>query len=137
MSYIFLIPAFIYAAWSDLKNRTIPIWLFPGTMVFIFIYNFFTGKSVDLWNLIGFSCMFVPTMLAGMAGVLGGADIIMFSITGAILGKLTVSYVVILASLSTLFFLFSGLKNRTYPMAPFAMAAFIIFFVWRVIYVYY
>ena len=137
MTYIVLIFALAYATWTDTKSRIIPIWLFPGIMLCIFIYNFSTGKPMEIWNLIGFFCMFIPTLLAGLADVLGGADIIMFSVIGAVLGEMTVPYVVILAGISTLFFLFSRLKNRTYPMAPFAMAAFIIFFMWRVIYVYY
>ena len=115
MPYIFLFIVLIFATAMDVKTRTIPLWLFPSTSLVSCLYMISEGTWNGYWNLIGFLCMLIPTFILGIAGSFGGADIIMFSSIGIILGKAIVPYVVIYL-LSALFFLFyQDFRKRNIP----------------------
>ena len=126
MPYIFLFIVLIFATAMDVKTRTIPLWLFPSTSLVACLYMISEGTWNGYWNLIGFLCMLIPTFILGIAGSFGGADIIMFSSIGIILGKAIVPYVVILSVISTIFFILSRFQKKEYPIAPFALVAYVI-----------
>lgn len=128
--YLILLISLLIADYSDLKTRTVPLWLFPITAVVccgILIYF----KQFGFWNMTGLVCMMLPTFILAMTGNFGGGDILMFSAIGIILGEHIVQYVLILAIVSTAFFLMTKLKNKEYPIAPFTLVSYIIFLVWR------
>lgn len=131
MQYVLFLPFLVFAAWSDIKCRTIPLWLFPSAIACFVFYCLVSGIPFTVWNPAGLFCAFIPAFILGMTGMLGGADIIMFSALGFLLGKNLIIYVISLAVISTLFFIVTGFKNRTYPIAPFALTAFIVFLIWR------
>lgn len=124
MPYIFLLIVLIYASATDIKTRTIPLWLFPSASLVSCLYMISAGTWSGCWNLIGFLCMFIPTFILGIAGSFGGADIIMFSSIGIILGEAIVSYVIILSVISTIFLILSRFQKKEYPIAPFALIAY-------------
>lgn len=136
MTYIFLLGALALATYIDIKTRTIPLYLFPATLLISVFYNAIAGISMGVWNLLGFCCACIPSFATGMTGTLGGADIIMLSIIGLLLGEEFIIYTIILAVISTLFFLMTRLKNKNYPVAPFALISYILFLLWRIVYVY-
>lgn len=128
--YLILLISLLVAGYTDLKSRTIPLWLFPSTAVIscgMLIYF----KQFGYWNLIGFVCMLIPTFALAVTGNFGGGDILMFASVGVILGEYIVLYVLILAVISTVFFIIMRLKNKEYPIAPFALISYIIFLFWR------
>ena len=112
MPYIFLLIVLIFATAMDIKTRTIPLWLFPSTSLVSCLYMISEGTWNEYWNLIGFLCMFIPTFILGITGSFGGADIIMFSSIGIILGEAIVPYVIILSVISTIFFILSRFQKK-------------------------
>ena len=128
--YLILLFSLLVAGYTDLKSRTIPLWLFPSTAVIscgMLIYF----KQFGYWNLIGFVCMLIPTFALAVTGNFGGGDVLMFAAIGIILGENIVLYVFIMTIVSTTFFLITRLKNKEYPIAPFALISYIIFLFWR------
>lgn len=83
------------------------------------------------WNLIGLACMMLPTFTLAMTGNFGGGDVLMLSTIGLMLGEDVVGYVLVLAAISTGFFLMTKLRKKEYPIAPFALVSYIIFLFWR------
>lgn len=139
MIYIFLLAALALATYTDIKSRTIPLYLFPATLLISIFYNAIVGIPMGIWNLLGFCCACIPSFAAGIAGTLGGADIIMLSIIGLLLGEEFIICTIILAVISTLFLGVIKLKNSSYqtaPIAPFALISYVLFLLWRMIYVY-
>ena len=94
----------VFNSYTDVRTRTIPVWLFPsvaliGSSVLLYIGLF------GYWNIIGLACMFVPMFILAITGNFGGGDILMFAAVGLILGEDVAGYVFILASISTVFIL--------------------------------
>lgn len=57
------------------------------------------------WNTIGMACMLIPTFVLATTGNFGGGDVLMLSAIGLMLGEDVAGYVVVLATISTGFFL--------------------------------
>lgn len=128
--YLILLISLLIASYTDLKTKTIPLWLFPFTAVIDCGMLLYSGQF-EFWNMTGFACMMLPTFILAMTGNFGGGDILMFSVIGAILGEYIFQYALILAVVSTVFFIITRLKNKEYPIAPFALISYIIFLFWR------
>lgn len=82
------------------------------------------------WNMIGLACMLIPTLVLATTGNFGGGDVLMLSTIGLMLGEDVAEYVVVLATISTVFFIITRIKNKEYPIAPFALVSYIIFLFW-------
>lgn len=124
--HVLLCIALFIACYTDVRTRTIPVWLFPsvaliGSSVLLYIGLF------GYWNIIGLACMFVPMFILAITGNFGGGDILMFAAVGLILGEDVAGYVFILASISTVFILFTRLRKKEYPIATFALVSYLIF----------
>ena len=130
--YILLV-SLLVAAYTDYKTRTIPIWLFPLTVLLYSIQVVWTGGYIGTENILGFLCMFLPTLLLSINGKMGGGDVLMLSAIGFLLGyKLTV-YVFIVSVISTLYFIIIlKFKKKECPLAPFALVAYILFLILEV-----
>lgn len=118
------------ASYTDVRTRTIPVWLFPSVMVIGSGVLLYMGQF-GFWNLIGLACMMLPTFTLAMTGNFGGGDVLMLSTIGLMLGEDVAKYVVVLATISTVFFIITRIKNKEYPIAPFALVSYIIFLFWR------
>lgn len=118
------------ASYTDVRTRTIPVWLFPSVMVIGSGVLLYMGQF-GFWNLIGLACMMLPTFTLAMTGNFGGGDVLMLSTIGLMLGEDVAEYVVVLATISTGFFLLTKLRKKEYPIAPFALVSYIIFLFWR------
>lgn len=118
------------ASYTDVRTRTISVWLFPSVMVIGSGILLYMGQF-GYWNLIGLACMLIPTFVLATTGNLGGGDVLMLSAIGLMLGEDVVGYVVVLATISTGFFLLTKLRKKEYPIAPFALVSYIIFLFWR------
>lgn len=117
------------ASYTDVRTRTIPVWLFPSVMVIGSGVLLYMGQF-GFWNLIGLACMMLPTFTLAMTGNFGGGDVLMLSTIGLMLGEDVAEYVVVLATISTVFFIITRIKNKEYPIAPFALVSYIIFLFW-------
>ncbi|WP_368191145.1 prepilin peptidase [Blautia sp. 1033sp1_1033st1_G9_1033SCRN_220408] len=129
---VLLFASLCIASYTDVKTRTIPVWLFPSVMVIgsgILLYM----EQFGYWNLIGLACMLIPTFALATTGNFGGGDVLMLSAIGLMLGEDVVGYVVVLATISTGFFLLTKLRKREYPIAPFALVSYLIFLVWKML----
>lgn len=129
---VLLFASLCIASYTDVKTRTIPVWLFPSVMVIgsgILLYM----EQFGYWNLIGLACMLIPTFALATTGNFGGGDVLMLSAIGLMLGEDVVGYVVVLATISTEFFLLTKLRKREYPIAPFALVSYLIFLVWKML----
>lgn len=127
---VLLFASLCIASYTDVKTRTIPVWLFPSVMVIgsgILLYM----EQFGYWNPIGLACMLIPTFVLATTGNFGGGDVLMLSAIGLMLGEDVVGYVVVLATISTGFFLLTKLRKKEYPIAPFALVSYIIFLFWR------
>ena len=85
--YIILLIALIVASITDLKKHEIPTWVFPGSLYLcIFYIAILNEKYFQMDNLIGYLCAAIPVLIACLLDKMGGADLIMFSTIGLILG---------------------------------------------------
>lgn len=129
---VLLFASLCIASYTDIKTRTIPVWLFPSVMVIgsgVLLYRGQFGH----WNLIGLVCMLMPTFTLAMTGNFGGGDVLMLSSIGLMLGENVVKYVLVLAAISTVFFLLTKLRKKEYPIAPFALVSYLVFLVWKIL----
>lgn len=117
------------ASYTDVRTRTIPVWLFPSVMVIGSGGMLYMGQF-GFWNMIGLACMLIPTLVLATTGNFGGGDVLMLSTIGLMLGEDVTEYVVVLATISTVFFIITRIKNKEYPIAPFALVSYIIFLFW-------
>ena len=117
------------ASYTDVRTRTIPVWLFPSVMVIGSGGMLYMGQF-GFWNMIGLACMLIPTLVLATTGNFGGGDVLMLSTIGLMLGEDVAEYVVVLATISTVFFIITRIKNKEYPIAPFALVSYIIFLFW-------
>lgn len=117
------------ASYTDVRTRTIPVWLFPSVMVIGSGVMLYMGQF-GFWNMIGLACMLIPTLVLATTGNFGGGDVLMLSTIGLMLGEDVAEYVVVLATISTVFFIITRIKNKEYPIAPFALVSYIIFLFW-------
>ena len=117
------------ASYTDVRTRTIPVWLFPSVMVIGSGGMLYMGQF-GFWNMIGLACMLIPTLVLATTGNFGGGDVLMLSTIGLMLGEDDAEYVVVLATISTVFFIITRIKNKEYPIAPFALVSYIIFLFW-------
>ena len=99
------------ASYMDVRTRTIPVWLFPSVMVIGSGILLYMGQF-GYWNLIGLACMLIPTFVLATTGNFGGGDVLMLSSIGLMLGEGVVGYVVVLATISTGFFLLTKLRKK-------------------------
>ena len=83
--------------------------------------------------MIGLACMMLPTFTLAMTGNFGGGDVLMFATVGLMLGENIVEYVLVLAVISTVFFLLTKLRKEEYPIAPFALVSYLIFLVCKML----
>ena len=127
---VLLVISLCIASYTDVRTRTIPVWLFPSVMVIGSGVLLYMGQF-GFWNLIGLACMMLPTFTLAMTGNFGGGDVLMLSTIGLMLGEDVAEYVVVLATISTVFFIITRIKNKEYPIAPFALVSYIIFLFWR------
>ena len=98
---IFLIPLLI-AVYTDTKTMTIPIWLFPSSTLaagFLLYYQ----HNLDRGNFMGLIFLGIITFAMAITGILGGADVIMFAAIGFIMSYDTLTYLVILTPICTIF----------------------------------
>ena len=117
------------ASYTDVRTRTIPVWLFPSVMVIGSGGMLYMGQF-GFWNMIGLACMLIPTLVLATTGNFGGGDVLMLSTIGLMLGEDVAEYVGVLATISTVFFIITRIKNKEYPIAPFALVSYIIFLFW-------
>ena len=117
------------ASYTDVRTRTIPVWLFPSVMVIGSGGMLYMGQF-GFWNMIGLACMLIPTLVLATTGNFGGGDVLMLSTIGLMLGEDVAEYVVVLTTISTVFFIITRIKNKEYPIAPFALVSYIIFLFW-------
>lgn len=134
---ILMMSALALASYTDVKRMEIPVWLFPLTVTVSVIYMVYSGNAPGFGNWLGLVCMAIPLGILCFAGKLGGGDLIMFAAIGFLIGDGFIVYVLILGAAGMVFFLFTGCKEQSYPLAPFALVSYIIFFIWRCLDVYY
>ena len=128
---IFLIPLLI-AVYTDTKTMTIPIWLFPSSTLvagFLLYYQ----HNLDRGNFMGLIFLGIITFAMAITGILGGADVIMFAAIGFIMSYDTLTYLVILTLICTIFWIFNNNAKKEYPMAPFILTAYILTLAWNII----
>lgn len=133
MIAIVLIPAFLYASYTDLKRREIPLWCFPACVLLFCLSEIILGTEKILFHIYGMLCMLIPTLIVSIFGSLGGGDIIMFSCIGFILGPYDLAFYVysLIFTCVAAFLYFHGEKEI--PLAPSAGAAYLIYSLWRLL----
>lgn len=129
---VLLFASLCIASYTDVKTKTIPVWLFPSVMVIGSGGLLYIGQF-GIWNMIGLVCMLFPTFVLATTGNFGGGDVLMLSAIGLMLGEDVAGYVVVLATISTGFFLLTKLRKKEYPIAPFALVSYLIFLVWKML----
>lgn len=129
---VLLLVSLCIASYTDVRTRTIPVWLFPSVMVIGSGVLLYMGQF-GFWNMIGLACMMLPTFTLAMTGNFGGGDVLMFATVGLMLGENIVEYVLVLAVISTVFFLLTKLRKEEYPIAPFALVSYLIFLVCKML----
>lgn len=128
---IFLIPLLI-AVYTDTKTMTIPIWLFPSSTLAVGFLLYYQ-HNLDRGNFMGLIFLGIITFAMAITGILGGADVIMFAAIGFIMSYDTLTYLVILTLICTIFWIFNNNAKKEYPMAPFILTAYILTLAWNII----
>lgn len=136
IGHVGLLIAFVIASYVDLKKMEIPLWDFPSAAAVYIAAVFISGNKPDIYHVLGFLAPFVVMIVASIAGNIGGGDIIMFSCTGFILGlEELVPYMVFLTVCGIVLLAIFKFRNRMIPIAPLAGTAYILYLVWRCLYV--
>ena len=95
--------ALAVATRTDLKRMEIPLWL-------------------------------VPFLIMTLIGKMGGGDLIMFSALGFMMGlDEMIPYWIALTAVGTAAAAVSGFGKKEIPIAPIAEAAYVVYFIWRVV----
>lgn len=129
--YILAIIAFLIASYTDIKNRQIPLLVFPSLLVCDIIYILYT-KEPWLNHIVGMLITFLPSLLLTFLGGLGGGDLIMLTVTGFIVGSYNIWYYIITVCVTGFFLLLLPKKiTREIPIAPLMCIGYIIFVVLR------
>lgn len=133
--YIILLIALIVASITDLKKHEIPTWVFPGSLYLcIFYIAILNEKYFQMDNLIGYLCAAIPVLIACLLDKMGGADLIMFSTIGLILGTQDMlPYVLCLMICGVVVVLLIKDKKKEIAIAPIAGAAYILFLIGKVV----
>lgn len=116
-----LIPL-IVAAITDLKTRTIPLWLFPATL-FFYIYE--TQKVSYIENLIALIVVGMMFTLLAVFFSAGGGDIIEMSVVAFVLG-LNDTLLLCLYASSILYLWLILKKEKQVPFAPFVLMSYLL-----------
>ena len=136
MDLFFLLAALVTASITDVKSRTIPLWLFPSTLALCVISDIACGRILGLSNVFGFATMLLVSLYACARGDIGGGDLIMFCSMGWILGawKL-VPFTVAVCTLGLAVHLVMMARKKggePIPMSPLALGAYVICLIlWR------
>lgn len=129
VSYI-LLPPLLIAACTDIKDRTIPIWLFPSTLIAYIICCVFTGQPMGYTNIIGFIVMGTASLTGCVAGFMGGGDVIMLAVIGYIFGiNKIIPFTVLMMLTGFIVFAVKKFKDVEIPVAPLVLIAFIVYLV--------
>lgn len=128
---IILMLALLTASYTDIKERRIPLWLFPLVLAVSIVTSIYNGQEIPIWNWIGMAVMSFSFLILGLYGKMGGGDIIMFSVLGFTLGQKIIPFAVCMATIGTVFLICTGARKQEVPLAPFASISYIIFLIWR------
>lgn len=125
ISYLYLGVMYIVASITDYRTREIPIPLFPSALVLYLVLNF---GNVGLNSILGMLVMGLPLLVLSIKGKMGGGDLIMFAVTGFIVGFNNIPlFCACVSAVGTLYFVAVKFKNKVCPIAPLAMVAYFIF----------
>ena len=120
--YEYLIAIFLYSSVTDMEKREIPLWAFPSALA---VFLMCRGTDQIVLRLISAAIFFVPTLILGMLGKMGGGDIIMFTISAYIIGlENCIPFSIMLFITGLVLAAISKFKNRELPMAPIATIAY-------------
>ena len=125
----------LYAAIKDYKTMTIPIWLFPLTTM---IHSIITALAHEYINwtdkIIGFVVCAFAYIVISIWFKGGGADIIMMSALGWMLGFIIIVKIILIASIITSFVIViysiikkNDIRKVVVPYAPSVFIAYIVF----------
>lgn len=82
-----LLTAMAIAAVTDAVSGEIPVWLFPGALAITVIWWVLSGiPAISTNRVLGAAALFIPVLVLCLAGKMGGGDLIMFTVTGFLLG---------------------------------------------------
>lgn len=129
MSFMILLVALIIATITDIKTKTIPLWLFPLTLLLSITVDLMSNYKLTFpIKFSGMLCMFLLFLLASRFGG-GGGDIIMMSVLGWIVGlrySLYISFIAFIIYILSLFAVKNICKRKDYkfnlPFAPFVLS---------------
>ena len=126
--------ALAVATRTDLKRMEIPLWLFPSTVLIYVAATLSLGGEIGVMNWTGLVCMAVPFLIMTLIGKMGGGDLIMFSALGFMMGlDEMIPYWIALTAVGTAAAAVSGFGKKEIPIAPIAGAAYVVYFIWRVV----
>lgn len=114
-----LMIALLAATYTDLKNRMIPVWLFPQTLL---VYLFLIRP--DRYHLLGLT-IGIPVLFLCFIGKMGGGDLLMFLCVGYVIGICRLVYFAFCMSfVGALFFFIRKRKTDMIPLAPLVTGAY-------------
>lgn len=123
-----LLTALFYASYTDFKSREIPIWLFPAALILCTASFIHSGEPLGI-HLAGGFLMLIATFMGCLLGRLGGADLIMLTVVGYVLGIYWLpAFTAIMAGTGFLFLLIT--RKKEYAIAPLVLVSFLIWYFW-------
>lgn len=125
-SYFILFLGYLIASYTDTKSRIIPIWLFPSVLVVSILEH-----RMNFSSMAGFFIMFIASMCSCLRGDMAGGDLLMFSVTGWVLGiRGLIPFTIILSTIGLILQFFSQeihREKKLIPLAPLGLIAYTIF----------
>ena len=120
--------ALCISAYTDIKMRKIPLWLFPSVFVLAVGARLFTGQTIS-WDLIGMGIVFLGTMVTTLFGM-GGGDVIMLSTIAFVIGAGNLILFILSLSITVLIYsIIRKVKKKEkiqIPLAPFCIPSFLL-----------
>lgn len=131
---VILILAFFIATYTDIKNHTIPIFIFPTVTLIHIICCYINGEAVitsnEHWIII--KVVFILYLLMALFFQGGGGDIIMMT-SLSILLKEDILVIIIISHILLggygLIRYFLKKENGEIPFTPFVFASYLLFFI--------
>ena len=113
---------FLISTYTDLKRREIPLWVFPS----VFVIRLLMKPAPAMTNWLGMAIMGVTFLILCLSGKMGGGDLIMFSVSGFILGidNLTGYVICMTISFCVSYIIWKYKMKDWIPAAPIAASGF-------------
>lgn len=129
--YIIFLIALVIASYTDVKTREIPLRVFPIETVIVFMYYILIHERLKD-HFIGALIMFLLFFVSSLFGMMGGGDVIMMSAAGFVIGiQDMILFTICMAVTGTIIVIIMRKKGKQ-PMAPFVLAAFILFLIAKI-----